>query len=335
MFIYYFLYTLLFSPSLFSQLHNHILNIEKVVIWGHKLHSHTHSYVHEAFFRAFEYVGYNTYWFDDYDDVTHFDFSRSLFLTEGQVDVNIPMRDDCFYILHNCSSTKYLRHINEGKAIILQVFTYDCINCCSDIIQKDEYIYESLKGHIIFMPWATDILPDQIEENKQKITNIEKENAIYYVGSVCGGIFGNIDQIVPFEGACKEHNLNFINIRNINREDHISYIQKSFCAPSLVGRWQQQVGYIPCRILKNVSYGQYPVTNSREINNFFHGRTIYNEDTYQLVLDVKQQLPLISWQEIWQLMDFVKEKHTYVNRIESLLDFLQTSYLTYAIHNDF
>lgn len=334
MFIYYFLYTLFFSISLFAQFHNSILNIKKVVIWGHKLHSHTHSYIHEAFFNAFTHLGYKTYWFDDYDDISDFDFSRTLFLTEGQVDANIPILDDCFYILHNCNSTKYLKFINCGKAITLQVFTYDCITCCSDIIQKDEYVYESLKGHIIFMPWATDILPYQIEENKEIIKNIEKENNIYYVGSIGGGIFGNIDQIIPFQDACKEYRLNFINLKNINFKDHVSYIQKSFCAPSIVGRWQQQVGYIPCRVLKNVSYGQYPVTNSREINNFFHGKAIYNEDTYQLVYDSKEQLPLISQEELLELMDFIKEKHTYINRIESLLDFLARSYSAYGFFDE-
>lgn len=28
--------------------------IKKVVIWGHKLHSHTHSYIHNAFYNAFK-----------------------------------------------------------------------------------------------------------------------------------------------------------------------------------------------------------------------------------------------------------------------------------------
>jgi hypothetical protein len=60
--------------------------IDKVVIWGHKLHTHTHSYIHEGFFRAFENLGYPTYWFDKLDDIADFDFSNTFFITEGQVD---------------------------------------------------------------------------------------------------------------------------------------------------------------------------------------------------------------------------------------------------------
>lgn len=82
-------------------------NFTKVVIWGHKLHSHTHSYIHQRFYRAFQYMKYIIYWFDDTDDVSNFDFSNTLFITEGQVDKNIPMRNDCYYMLHNVDQEKY------------------------------------------------------------------------------------------------------------------------------------------------------------------------------------------------------------------------------------
>ena len=34
----------------------------RVVIWGHPLHSHTHSYIHAGFARAFEYLGFEVLW---------------------------------------------------------------------------------------------------------------------------------------------------------------------------------------------------------------------------------------------------------------------------------
>ena len=62
------------------------------VVWGHKLFSHTHSYVHEGFARAFQFLGYDVHWLDDTDDVSGIDFSGALFITEGQVDRRIPIR---------------------------------------------------------------------------------------------------------------------------------------------------------------------------------------------------------------------------------------------------
>ena len=48
--------------------HSYGLPITKVVIWGVKLHSHTHSYIHWAFERAFRHLGYTVYWLDNSDD---------------------------------------------------------------------------------------------------------------------------------------------------------------------------------------------------------------------------------------------------------------------------
>ena len=81
--------------------------IEKVVIWGHKLHSHTHSYIHNAFYNAF-IRNYDTYWFDDTDDVSKFDFSNSFFITEHQVNKKIPCRTDCLYLSHFIDEGDYI-----------------------------------------------------------------------------------------------------------------------------------------------------------------------------------------------------------------------------------
>ena len=63
----------------------------KVVIWGFPLHSHTHSYIHYGWYKGFKHLGYDTYWFDDTNYPSDFDYSNCLFLTEGYADNNIPI----------------------------------------------------------------------------------------------------------------------------------------------------------------------------------------------------------------------------------------------------
>ena len=41
---------------------------ERVIIWGHKLHTHTHSYIHYGFYKAFKHLNYDVYWLDE-DDI--------------------------------------------------------------------------------------------------------------------------------------------------------------------------------------------------------------------------------------------------------------------------
>ena len=40
---------------------------EKVIIWGHKLHTHTHSYIHYGFYKAFKHLNYDVYWLNEND----------------------------------------------------------------------------------------------------------------------------------------------------------------------------------------------------------------------------------------------------------------------------
>ena len=147
-------------------------HVKKVILWGHKLHSHTHSYIHWGFTRAFEHLGYETDWLDAQDNVANFDFSNSLFITAGTVDRNIPIRDDCFYVIHNCEQEKYRHLLANGHAIILQVYTNDCID------RKEPSLsfafHYDINQPVIYMPWATDLLPHEIEKNKKSIASIKK-----------------------------------------------------------------------------------------------------------------------------------------------------------------
>lgn len=181
---------------------------EKVVIWGHKLHSHTHSYIHNAFYRAFLHLGYPTYWFDHTDDVSGFDFSHTLFLTEGQSDAQIPIRNDCQYILHNTPDSKYLA-IDEKNRLALQVFTKGMLTRpgCRKI---DPCIYFDLAERTLYIPWATDLLPHEIDASKRDAELDFNDGNVYWVGTIAGGEFGNIGQLAPFITACCEQGIDFI-----------------------------------------------------------------------------------------------------------------------------
>ena len=46
----------------------------KIVIWGYPLNSHTHSYIHSSFYKAFKHLGHDVYWFHDDEYPEDFDF---------------------------------------------------------------------------------------------------------------------------------------------------------------------------------------------------------------------------------------------------------------------
>jgi len=299
----------------------HPLSFKKVVIWGHKLHSHTHSYIHYAFYKTFKHLGYNTYWFDNKDDVRDIDFSHSLFITEGQVDQKIPLRDDCRYILHNCKMGKYKKLFDQGNCIVLQVYTHDCLKRDDQEIEKCFCI--DLEHKVIYMPWATDLLPYQVDEVKQQLSNEKKENYTCYVGTINrSGQINNRGSIYGFASACKNNGIDFKNYSKISPEKNVEVIRKSLFAPAIQGAWQCEHGYIPCRIFKNISYGSIGITNSKTVYELFNKKIIYNPDTYQLGLDAIEKMKNFDMSELYELMDFVRDNHTYINRINYLFWFL-------------
>lgn len=307
-----------------------LFSFEKVVIWGHKLHTHTHSYIHYGFYKTFKHLGYNVHWFDDNDSVANFDFSKTLFLTEGQVDKNIPLRSDCIYILHNCHDPKYLPLANLERVVYLQVYTDNVLR--SESTQIEPFIFYNWKDRAIYMPWATDLLPHEIEENKKKISesriknNLKRRKIIHWVGTVGGGLYGNINELTPFSNACSANRVSVIYhdpwSRPVSMEENARLIQESYMAPAIVGTWQKQMGYIPCRIFKNISYGKMGITNSLRVYELFNKKIIYNPDTFQLFYDAQTRTETMSKEELFELMDFVKEKHTYINRIQTIITFL-------------
>lgn len=315
---------LLLSYSKYSYSNHHHdannLPFNKVVIWGHKHHSSTHSYIHYAFDRTFRHLGYQTLWLDKYDDISTIDFSHSLFITEGQVDQKIPLREDCRYILHNCDCTKYKELFEKDLCIILQVYSNDCIKRKETKI--DDCMHINIEQKTIYMPWATDLLPHEIDEIKKQIPQIKKSNTIYWVGLIWNDPQGNLDIIKQFAESCYKNNIPFKQRLGISQEENIHLIQTSYMAPAIQGKWQCDNGYIPCRIFKNISYGQMGITNSKTVYDLFKGKIVYNSDTHQLFYDAQKRLKNMDLNEMYELMDFVKTKHTYINRIERLLDFL-------------
>lgn len=292
-----------------------------VIIWGHKLHSHTHSYIHNAFFRAFESMGYDTHWFDDKDFeenplVRSFDYNECLFITEGQVCAKMPIIKGNSYVLHNCYDEGMWNTIKDNgiNHLKLQVYTDDVLKYNVPMIEPA--IYHDAEGKMLYIPWATDLLPNEIVP--YPVT--AKTNVSNWIGTIGDGEFGNRDQVNAFINACRDNGVEFEHGSNLSMEDNRQKIAESYMAPAIVGRWQKEKNYIPCRIFKNISYGQFGITNSKKVYELFEQKIIYSEHEYELFgLMVEKMKSPTYIQELTDLIKFVKEKHTYVNRINTIL----------------
>ena len=299
---------------------------DKVIIWGHKLHTHTHSYIHYGFYKAFKHLNYDVYWLDDNDinnDMNNniynnLNFDNCLFITEGQVDKNIPINESSIYILHNCSKQKY-RTIN--KKFNLQVITK------SDL---ERYKFNRIDiasyygGDQLVLCWATDLLPEEINNNilKVKENKIISKNVLNFVGM----------PLYPWDEVqiwCNNNNIEYNSMggfsnTNVSSEKNMELIQESILAPAIQEPWQVEHGYIPCRVFKNLSYGKMVLTNNRFVNDYlFEGKLLYNEDIHKL-MDMGIEFNNNNQKKLLiELMENVRDNHTYINRIQSIIKFLE------------
>ncbi len=297
------------------------LQFNKVIIWGHKLHSHTHSYIHYGFTKAFKAMGYETYWLDNKDDISEIDFSNSLFITEGQVDQKMPRRSDCIYILHNRDAKNYST-VPQKHRLGMQVYTNDCEN--RNCTKMADCILYSTRERIIYLPWATDLLPHEIDQVKLQATLTRANKEIPFIGSYMGGTFNNSTEWQQFAKAAQKYGCLFKHYAATSRnmEENQSITQNAYLAPAIQGKWQCETGYIPCRIFKNISYGQIGITNNPTVYKLFNHTIVYNPDTYQLFIDAKKRLETITIEELHAQMDFVRDHHTYINRVNCLLRYI-------------
>jgi len=291
--------------------------LNKIIIWGHKLHSHTHSYIHDGFFKAFKHLGYDIYWFDKDDDIINFDFSNSFFLTDGLSFSSLPIRNDCFYFLHNVNGHD---KIPIERKLIFQVYTHDCIGRDEPLSGKKYHYYKPPPHNTIYFPWATDLLPEEIEKNKTNLDKIvSSKDTIVFIG-MTHGVWGIVKSV------CSKYNFKFFSrggtfdknsTRNVSSDNNMKLIQKSLIALSFQSDWQVKNGYIPCRIFKNISYGRMGITNSSTVNNLFDNKLIYDSNIENAIKkgimfeERKDKRDIVIY-----LMNEVKNKHTYLNRIE-------------------
>jgi len=323
----------------------------KIVIWGYNQDNHTQYYIHWAWHRTFRYLGYETYWFSDDDHPTDFDYGNCLFIAEGYRDNNIPLDPTSVYFVNFLINPG--KYINAGVRVIDIKLNVSEINDCNynytldkkailnigncayyDSDSSDESLSDQFKRGVsgyesVYLSWATHLLPEEINLDD---CYIQREDRIFWTGSIGES---NRKEIDLFRRAIGSTNIEFIHIDpwvNPASWDDVKVLtQRSHIAPDLrgsafrsiqngkpdTGGNHKLIGYIPCRIFKNISFGQLGITNSRQVYELFDGNIIYNDNEYDLYF---QALPeLKNYKMIQDQMMYVKENHTYIDRIESLM----------------
>lgn len=283
---------------------------DAVCLWGWPLHSHTHSYIHNGFFRAAQHLGLVTVWLDNVEGGGANLPPNTLFITEAQVDSFIPLRDDCFYALHNCGS-KY-----QG----LKVVSIQCLllNTQGDVFLDKPWLVRDKAA--LFMPWATDLLPHEIDANMASLESLQNARGddAQFVGYYIEDPWRRAERHLRSKRIslvkCGGYGL-----QNVSVQENMKRIQSGRIAPALQSEEQIQRGYLPCRILKNISYGALGITNNPHVHRLFGNLSslLVTGSSVEDALD-KGLEATMNVEHQRALMGFIRDNHTYINRLHEI-----------------
>ena len=300
--------------------------MKKAIVWGHKQISNTFYHIMYSYHKAFKYLGYEAYWFDNNTDVSNFDFSDCIFFTEGQADQNIPLKSTGFYILHHCSLDKYIN--SKCKYINLCNYVGDCedgisFNYNGKVEKIKDFLFYDKENIAMYQPWATDLLPNEIDTDLF-IPYDKNKTDINYIGSISP--YDNLlYRMQIFAQACKDNNKQFKQYQYIGYEENLRLIRESYLSIDMRNDWHLQRRYIPCRVWKNISYGKFTGTNSPHVYKMLGDFIAYNEDPYCLFKETEQQYANLSKEKMKLAMLYIKENHTFVNRIKNIETIMEVS----------
>lgn len=331
---------------------------KKVIVWGYPLHTHTHSYVHYGWQKVFAAMGYEVHWFHDGDHPSEsaFDYDNCLFITEGMADGRIPIRATSMYIVHACIHpgryvgrcarmvdlryhVRYLRDqtynysledkISAGAVVPLREGSpmwYEPAATSADL--SPQHAVAGLAPYeAIYLFWATDLLPHEIRYEDRLLAPADPPKTVF-VGSI-DGYGGNSGEVARFRAGCDRHGIRFEHVNPWGKaasfEENRRLCQESIIAPDIRGNGNPRsqhktIGYVPCRLFKNISYGRLGATNCRRLQELFGDMVVCEEDEGRLVDACMARRGDTDY--VLRQMQWVAENHTYAQRVEDLLALL-------------
>ncbi len=297
------------------------MKYNKIVIWGLRKKYHTHRFIHKAFYENAQKLGFKVIWVEDEKENAHVVEKGDLVISAEMVgkmvpektkfeDYNLPIVDGVYYCLHHFKEI-FTDKIDKRYLLKLCVYTNNVES--SDQKWGDVTYYDS-KTQTLSQPWGTHLL---YEEFKKPVFN--KNKTVYWVGSIWNdkNNHGNIGEINKLKEVLIKYGLKFKQVRFIPEWLNSFFVRKSRIAPAIGGEIQVKVNYLPCRMFKNISFGQLAFSNIKKFNDILKEYNIYSENMDEMVnrilkLSKEEYIDVVKHQQ-----ELIKN-YTYKNSLENI-----------------
>lgn len=295
----------------------------RAVIWGLRKQRHTHRYIHSGFYQALSGIGWHVDWVDDNEQARSVVLGADMVIALGDCSNHLPKVGARAYVLHNFADEAFEEF--RGKKLRLQVFTN---NSSGEQVCGPHVLFDS-SSNTLFQPWG--LPPNRHSLMKFPTSPMLVEN---WIGSIWdnGESQGNQKEVwayrseiaklgisfrhVGSEGpwrfipaGLEKLGLNTSNLFSVSEERNRVLVNRSALGASVVGKWQKDRGYLPCRVFKNLAAGQ-PVHSNSDFSKIFPG-AFTSDDFFvlasnRLTLSAKEGAQLVADQQS-VLRDFTYE----------------------------
>ncbi|MCL5784056.1 MAG: hypothetical protein M1142_01715 [Patescibacteria group bacterium] len=289
-----------------------IIRFNKVIIWGLKNQNHTHRYIHHHFYTTLNKLGAKTAWVDDNQNSQQIIEKGDIIIGVGIAGNHLPIKSDVYYCLHNFDDSVY-RQIEPSKNIRLQVYTKGIVK---EAQKWNEVTFFDKKNKILYQPWGTNLLPNEFKE--PVVPTISR--LVFWIGSIWSNDLnqGNLKEIEKLKKVLKKHGLYFIPLHRIPDFLNTSLVRISRIAPAIAGQWQVEHDYLPCRMWKNISYGQLGISNVKKFHDVFKGCSVDGETIEELIENALNLTPRQVRDLIFNQQKITRN-HTYVNSLNNIM----------------
>jgi hypothetical protein len=295
----------------------------KVVVWGLRHQWHSHRFIHKAFAETFERLGVPVVWTDytsDPETIERGDFviTSNAYGRGTKGNPLAPFRDGAYYCFHGFLHSGYRgddrppRHeIAPEHCLNLEVFVNKAL-AASD--RWDVVTYFDRPSKTLHQPWGTNLTEDRFRSPV-----VSRSPFVFWVGAIWDNEQGqgNLAEIAELRQVLRDRSLRFVHLKFVPDWVNVSAIRRSRVAPAIAGGWQVDENYLPCRMFKNVSYGQLGISNVPKFAELYAGchapgATIEELIENALLLPRTDRLRVIAEQQE------VTRRHTYVHKIRNI-----------------
>ena len=299
----------------------------KIVFWVENKPNQTFSYIYAGMKKAFERLGCEIHWFSDqsFPSQSEFDYSNCIFFVDNQgpLDHNVPIVDTGIYFAYD-KFTNVNKYLNKVRCLV----NYRVAEFKKPISDDDRYV-EIEKGvifdtqasepyNVVYFSWATNLMPEEIDLDW---VNKERNNEYNFVGTIhaprpnAEPLHQQFIEIVKNKGISFNHY--DPNVNPATDEDHVGILQKSMFVPDFRPQEQKGNWYLPCRVLKAISYGCLAVSDAPYLKNFIDDSILTSENAQEIFdIGVENQN---NKELILHQMEIIKRDHTYLNRCRGIL----------------